>query len=45
MKYLVYYSVYALLQLFHLIWNAKFDTYTFKQYVKDVESFEYPTEY
>jgi hypothetical protein len=45
MKYLVYYSVYTLLKLSYLIWNAKVDTYTFKQYVQDVESFEYPIDY
>lgn len=34
--------MYSVLQLAYFIWNAKLDVYTYKQYVKDLETFNYP---
>jgi hypothetical protein len=42
MKYIIYYFIYCIIQLKYFIWNFKFDTYTFKQYIEDVETFEFP---
>ena len=42
MKYVIYYFLYYALQLKYFIWHLRFNEYTVKQYVKDVESFEFP---
>jgi hypothetical protein len=42
MKYVIYYFFYCMFQLKYFIWHLRFDKYTFKQYFKDVEYFEFP---
>ena len=42
MKYLIYGIFYFIIKICYFIWNFKFDEYTYKEYVDDVESYEYP---
>jgi|688.fasta_scaffold215251_4 hypothetical protein len=41
MKYLVYKSLYIIINTVYLFWNFKFSDYTFKEYVHDLEFYEY----
>jgi hypothetical protein len=45
MKYFIYGTIYYSLQLMYVVWNFKIDNYTFKEYLNDVENFNYDSNY
>jgi len=45
MKYIFYIIPYMLLQLIYCMWHLKFDNYSFKEYIYNIENFEYPIDY
>lgn len=45
MKYIVHGIFYLFIKICYFIWNFNFGEYTFKDYLDDVESYEYPINY
>lgn len=45
MRYIFYFIIFSFVKIFELIWYFKIDTYPFKEFIKDIDNYEYPIDY